>query len=377
MQSRNTMVTAVIAAITVAVFLAGCFIIVLVNQPSSALGGEQITTTLTVSVEGQSDANPHYGIVGILIPNDWTIDSVYFSGGYTDYMTFLHPDSSDAEPGGQVDFWADSLEGRYPSGANYMWVVYQSSQSHATLVDTVDVTLSIIMTTALTQGDFDIGYFVTNASLDFSDSTWYDVSLNNQITISGVVPVELTSFSASVGKNEVRLNWETASETNNRGFEIERSIDNSKFSTIGFVHGKGTTTESSRYNYVDKNLTGGFYYYRLKQIDLDGRYEYSKIVEVNFSVPTEYRVSQNYPNPFNPSTSIEFALPVEAKVIITLYNSIGEKVAEITNAEFNAGRHILDFNAANLSSGTYIYTVSAEGIDGSRFVQSNKMILMK
>jgi len=98
---------------------------------------------------------------------------------------------------------------------------------------------------------------------------------------------------------------------------------------------------------------------------------------VNFSVPTEYRVSQNYPNPFNPSTSIEFALPVEAKVIITLYNSIGEKVAEITNAEFNAGRHILDFNAANLSSGTYIYTVSAEGIDGSRFVQSNKMILMK
>jgi hypothetical protein len=119
------------------------------------------------------------------------------------------------------------------------------------------------------------------------------------------------------------------------------------------------------------------YYYRLKQIDLDGKYEYSKTVEVNFSVPSEYSVSQNYPNPFNPSTSIEFAIPVEAKVVITLYNSIGEEITELTNAEFNTGRHTINFNGVNLSSGTYIYTISAEGVDGSKFVQSHKMILMK
>ncbi len=377
MKNRNTVLTSAIAAILVTVLIAGCFIITIVNQPSTAMGGEQITTILTVSVEGESDANPHYGIIGILIPNDWTIDSVYFSGGYTDYMTFLDPDSSDAEPGGQVDFWADSLEGRYPSGSDYKWVVYQSSQAHTVLVDTVDVMVSIMMTTSSAQGDFNLGYFASDAALDFTDPTYYDVSLNNQINISGVVPVELTSFTASTRKNDVTLNWQTATETNNRGFEIQRSIDNSKFSTISFINGKGTTTENSKYSFVDKNLAEGLYYYRLKQIDLDGSYEYSKTVEVNFSVPSEYSVSQNYPNPFNPSTSIEFSIPVEAKVVITLFNSIGEEVAEMTNAEFNVGRHVMDFNASNLSSGTYIYTISAEGIDGSKFVQSHKMILMK
>lgn len=377
MQIRNTIAMAVIAAIIVAVVLTGCFVIVLVNQPSTAQGGEQITTTITVSVEGTSDTNPHYGIVGILIPNDWSIDSVYFTGGYTDYMTFLHPDSSDAEPGGQVDFWTDSLEGRYPSGDDYMWVVYQSSQSHTVLVDTVDVTLSIMMTTGLTQGDFNLGYFVTDAALDFTDPTYYDISLDNSITISGIIPVELTSFYASIEKNEVTLKWMTATETNNRGFEIERSVDNNKFSSIGFVQGKGTSTESSEYRFIDKGVLGGLYYYRLKQVDFNGKFEYSKTIEVNYSVPAEYSVSQNYPNPFNPSTSIEFGIPVQAKVTVMLFNSIGEVVSELSNGTFNAGRHILDFNAENLSSGTYIYSVSAEGVDGSKFVQSNKMILMK
>jgi len=376
MNPNNTLKISGITAVLTAVILAGCFIIATINQPSSAVGGEQITTTVIVTVEGISDANPHYGIAGFLIPNDWTIDTVYFSGAYNDYMTFLHPDSSDAEPGGQVDYWTDSLEARFPSGTNYFWVVYQSSTSHLTLEDTVDVTLTVKMTTSATLGNFDLGYFVSNASLDFTDVTYYDVSLNNPIAIT-VVPVELTSFTASAGKSSVTLNWETASETNNRGFEIERSTDNNKFSIMGFVPGKGTITETNQYSFIDKNVSGGIYYYRLKQIDYDGKFEYSKTIEVDYSVPNDYVVSQNYPNPFNPTTSIEFGLPVQAKVVVTLYNSIGEVVAEITNAEFAAGRHFLDFNASNFSSGTYIYTVSAEGVDGSKFLQSNKMILIK
>jgi hypothetical protein len=376
MNLKNTLKISGITAALVAVILAGCFIIATVNQPSNAFGGEQITTTVIVTVEGISDANPHYGIAGFLIPNDWTIDTAYFSGAYNDYMTFLDPDSADAEPGGQVDYWTDSLEVRYPSGPDYMWVVYQSSTSHLTLEDTADVTLTVKMTTSTTLGNFDLGYFVSNASLDFTDVTYFDVSLNNPITIS-IIPVELTSFSASVDKGTVTLNWETATETNNRGFEIERSTNSDKFTTIGFVPGKGTVTENNQYSFIDKNVPGGIYYYRLKQIDYDGKFEYSKTIEVDYSIPTGYIVSQNYPNPFNPSTSIEFGVPVQAKVIISLYNSIGEEVAKITSAEFNAGRHFLNFNADNLSSGTYIYTVSAEGIDGSKFVQSNKMILMK
>jgi len=376
MNLKSTLKISGITTALAAVILAGCFIIATINQPSSAVGGEQITTTVIVTVEGISDTNPHYGIAGFLIPNDWTIDTVYFTGAYTDYMTFLHPDSADAEPGGLVDYWTDSLEVRYPSGPDYMWVVYQSSTSHLTIEDTVDVTLTVKMTTSTTLGNFNLGYFVSNAALDFTDVTYYDVSLDNPITIT-VIPVELTSFTASAGENIVTLNWSTASETNNRGFEIERSTNDERFAVVGFVPGKGTVTENNHYSFIDRNVSGGIYYYRLKQIDYDGKFEYSKTIEVDYSIPSEYTVSQNYPNPFNPSTSLEFGVPVQAKVIIKLYNSIGEAVAEITNGEFNAGRHTLNFNAGNFSSGTYIYTVTAEGIDGSKFVQSNKMILIK
>ena len=377
MRIKNTVKLAITVGVITAVVLTGCFIITLVNQPSNAAVGEQITAVVTVSVEGQSDANPHYGIAGFLIPDDWTIDTVYFSGGYSDYCTYLHPDSSDAEPGGQVDYWTDSLEAHYPAGTGMKWVVYQSSKSHLTLVDTLDVMLTVKMTISNTQGNYNLGYFVSDAALDFSDPTYYDVSLNNAITISGVVPVELTSFNASAAKEGISLAWATATETNNKGFEIEKSIDNKIFNRIGFIEGKGTTAEKNSYQFVDKQPGNEKCYYRLKQIDLDGTFKYSKTIDVDYSVPNEFSISQNYPNPFNPSTSIQFGLPVEARVIVTLYNTLGERVLVLANREFTAGRHVLNMNGGNLSSGTYIYSISAEGIDGSKFMQTKKMILMK
>ncbi len=377
MSTRTTLKISGITAAVLTVFLAGCFIIKTVNQPSSAIGGSQISATITVSVEGQLDATPHYGIAGFLIPNGWTIDTVYITGAYNDYMTFLHPDSSDKEPGGQMDFWADTLEARYPSGADYQWVVYQSSTAHTAIVDTVDAVINVKMTTSTAQGNFNLGYFVSDAALDFSDNTWYDVSLNNAITISGVVPVELTSFTAAAEKNQVTLNWQTATETNNRGFEIQRRSSNSDFVTIGFVEGKGTSTNSSSYSYTDKNVDNQAFSYRLKQIDFDGSFEYSNIVEVDLSLPADFSISQNYPNPFNPSTSIRFALPVDAKVSVMLYNSLGEVVENLVEGNFTAGNHTINFNAANLTSGTYIYKIYAKGFDGREFAQSNKMVLMK
>ncbi len=113
-----------------ALVLAGCFLIVLVTQPSTIAGLQQFTASVKVEVDGQYDTNPHYAIVGLILPNDWQVDSVWFTGTYNDYCTFLHPDSSDSEPGGQVDYWTDSLEARYPSGADMQWLVYQSSTSH-------------------------------------------------------------------------------------------------------------------------------------------------------------------------------------------------------------------------------------------------------
>jgi hypothetical protein len=194
---------------------------------------------------------------------------------------------------------------------------------------------------------------------------------------SGVVPVELTSFAASVSDAGVTLNWATATETNNSGFSIERSVDNVEFNAIAFVDGMGTTSEKTNYTYVDKSVNAAKAYYRLKQIDFDGTSAYSNVVEVDLNIPTDFSISQNYPNPFNPSTTIKFGLPVESKVTINLFNTLGERVAQIANSDFAAGNQRIDFNASNLSSGVYFYTIEAIGVDGTNFVSSKKMMLMK
>ncbi len=192
-----------------------------------------------------------------------------------------------------------------------------------------------------------------------------------------VVPVELISLSADEVNNNVQLNWQTATETNNRGFEIERSADSQTFTKIGFVPGRGTTTQKSAYSYIDKEAMEGKLYYRLKQVDLDGTFEYSGAVEINYSIPAEFSLSQNYPNPFNPSTKIKFSLAADSKVSVKVYNLLGQQVAELTSGEYTAGRHEVNFDAASLSSGIYFYIINAAGKDGSNFTSTKKMTLMK
>ncbi len=121
----------------------------------------------------------------------------------------------------------------------------------------------------------------------------------------------------------------------------------------------------------------GWFTTDLKQIDFDGSYSYSNVVEVDNALPSVFALEQNYPNPFNPSTTIQFGLPVEAKVTIYLFNTLGEKVAQLANTDFAAGNQRVDFNASNLSSGVYFYTIEAIGVDGTNFVTSKKMMLMK
>jgi hypothetical protein len=115
----------------------------------------------------------------------------------------------------------------------------------------------------------------------------------------------------------------------------------------------------------------------LKQFNFDGTSEYSNVIEVNSPVPGEYLLSQNYPNPFNPTTKISFALPVEAKVKVSIYNSLGQKISDLTNQQYSAGRYDLNFNPDNLSSGMYFYVIEAQGNDGSTFATTKKMILLK
>jgi len=191
------------------------------------------------------------------------------------------------------------------------------------------------------------------------------------------VPVELTSFTASVTETEIILNWITATELNNQGFEIERSYDNNNFEKISFVPGFGTTTETKNYSYTIEKPIAGIQYYRLKQIDFDGTFEHSNSVEVDGPVPEDFVLNQNYPNPFNPSTSISFSLPVESSVKIKLFSMLGEEVAEIVNENFQAGSHKVDFIANGLTSGAYIYTIDAVGMNGQSFSSNKKMILLR
>src|SRR5690606_8606734 len=165
------------------------------------------------------------------------------------------------------------------------------------------------------------------------------------------------------------------SETNNSGFQIERS-NGEEFEVIGFVAGFGTTTEVKSYSFADQNLVSGKYSYRLKQIDYDGTFEYSNTVEVEIIVK-EFSLEQNYPNPFNPSTSIKFSLSVDSKVSLKVFNVLGQEVATLINGQMAAGSHSATFDATKFNSGVYFYRIDASGLDGQKFTSTKKMILTK
>lgn len=204
-----------------------------------------------------------------------------------------------------------------------------------------------------------------------SDPGVYDVS-DYPFSIRPYIPVELTSFIAKVSQNSVTLEWTTATEINNFGFEVQRSIDNSEFLKIGFVNGYGTSTEPNNYSYIDDNVMPGNYYYRLKQVDFDGTFEYSHNVEVSFVVPTVYKLNQNYPNPFNPSTMITYSIPDAEFVTLKVYDMLGNEIAVLVEGEQDAGTHNVEFNSLGLASGTYFYRIQA----GS-FADTKKMIVLK
>ncbi|HSD62646.1 MAG TPA: T9SS type A sorting domain-containing protein, partial [Ignavibacteriaceae bacterium] len=138
------------------------------------------------------------------------------------------------------------------------------------------------------------------------------------------------------------------------------------------VEGNGTTTEPKSYSFTDGNVTSGKYSYRLKQINFDGSFEYSKEVEVEVNYKLEFSLSQNYPNPFNPSTMIKYSIPKDGYVNLKIYNTLGQQVAELVNGIVKAGSHQVTFNAGNLSSGVYYYR-----IESGNYVSVRKMMILK
>ena len=198
---------------------------------------------------------------------------------------------------------------------------------------------------------------------------------------SGSMPVELSSFTANVISRDVKLNWTTATETNNAGFEIQKSeVRNQKsgeWVKVGYISGNGTKTTPTNYTFEDKKLNTGKYNYRLKQIDYNGNFEYFNLTgEVELGVPNKFDISQNYPNPFNPTTKIDFDLPYDSKVSMKLYDMNGREVMTLINETKTAGYYTVQMNGNNLSSGMYFYRIIAES-NGQNFVAVKKLVLIK
>lgn len=205
---------------------------------------------------------------------------------------------------------------------------------------------------------------------------------------TALMPVELNTFSASVVENKVELKWNTATEVNNYGFYIQRyslgsmsssgskvqNADSGEWSSIGFVKGSGNSNSPKQYSYIDSKPGGGNVDYRLKQIDNDGSFKYSKIVEVSLSEPTKFELMQNYPNPFNPTTTIQYDIPKASYVTLKVYDILGNVVDELVNKEQQPGKYNVQLSAisSQLSSGVYFYQLRA-----GNYVKTKKMILLK
>lgn len=208
-----------------------------------------------------------------------------------------------------------------------------------------------------------------------ADSSLY--GLVKFMPFSQFIPVELISFAARQTGTSVVLNWQTATENNNKGFSVERKYKNNSWTEIGFVAGKGTTTEKQLYRFEDKTAAVGKVYYRLKQIDFNGTVSYSGIAEVDLTAPKVFDISQNYPNPFNPTTTIRFELAVNSTVKLVLFNVLGQQVKVLLNSNLPAGIQEYKLNADDLQSGVYFYRIEARGTDGSSFTKTKKLVLTK
>lgn len=188
------------------------------------------------------------------------------------------------------------------------------------------------------------------------------------------LPVELSYFDAEVSNNAVHLYWQTSSELNNRGYEIQRiKGDDEKWCSIAFIEGRGTTTEKSNYRFIDHMVTPGFYIYRIIQIDFDGSTTQISIKEVNISPSVnELYLSQNYPNPFNPITQINFDIPQESHVSLKIFDALGNEVGILISEIKKAGQYKIYFDGSTLSSGNYFYSLTSS--DG-RIIK--RMLLLK
>jgi hypothetical protein len=305
--------------------------------------------------------------------------AITLSGSATDVFIFQIAQNLTMTSGAKVTLTGGAL------ASNVFWQV----AGQVTIGTTVDMKGIILCKTLIAIN--------TGATLNGRALAQTAVTLiaNTIIATNPTLSTVLKSFISTVKGSSVILKWTTSSEVNNHGFDIERSVNQTVWTRLGFVAGSGTTNSLRNYTFTDNSITtSGTYYYRLKQINNDGTYQYfnkaggdfvrvrglRKIdsnqsgsdAEVESSSATEFLLNQNYPNPFNPSTVIAYSIPQSTNVMMVVYNSIGQNVKVLENGFKNAGNYTVSFNASELPSGVYFYRIEA-----GQYTQIRKMMLLK
>ena len=248
----------------------------------------------------------------------------------------------------------------------------------------IPVLIILIMVTFITENHAQV-----NSNITYDAGALIDIQINADVCAdniiingsfsgggsicTGALPVTISLFNALSNKNNVKLTWKTETELNNSGFDVERKTETGDWVKLAFVNGSGTTNQPVEYTYEDKKLMPGTYFYRLKQIDYNGNFEYFDLtLPVIISKPKDFALGQNYPNPSNPKSNIDFQLPERTMVNISVYNLLGQLITTLINQEKDAGIYTVTFDGSDLSSGTYIYRITA-----GTFTEVQKMLLVK
>ena len=325
---------------------------------STFIGGSGDDLSWSISI----DATGNSYITGITSSTNYPVTSgayqtSYGGGQYDAFITNLNPSGSSLVYstfiGGSDDDQGESIA--IDTSGNAYIAGYTLSANYPTTPGAFQTTFG--------GGNYDA--FVTKLNIP-------DESL----------PVELSSFMSNVQERNILLNWLTQTEKNSNKFIVERKINITNWEPVGSVFASGTSNSPKQYSFADKNLQAAKYQYRLKMIDNDGAFEYSKVIETEISLPMNFELCQNFPNPFNPSTWINYNLPFDSKVTVEIYNITGERIAQLVNEEQQAGYYSINFSSSSvsstLSSGIYLYRIIATNkINGNDFVSIKKMIILK